>query len=179
MPVQLPDNSGGALFLAHWAALPGALDLPRETRVWVSGTKSWQRLAARGVWVEGCAENLGFEFLTTTLEAAALRLPPLNEWTVLTHRDAVSSWRDSGIGRTAASYELRKPQAGARLAGEVAAASHFFWGSPQQFERARPWLPDHAHHACGPGKTAAYLRARGVAAPALFPSRHAWQQWLA
>jgi hypothetical protein len=179
LSVRLPDSTGGALFLAHWAALPIGLSVSPETRVWVSGVESWKRLAARGVWVEGCAENLGFTFLKETLGAPALRLPPLDEWTVLTHRDAVPSWRDSGIGKTAASYELLQPRDGAAIAGAVAAASHFFWGSPQQFERARPWLPDYAHHACGPGKTAAYLQARGVAAPSLFPSRRAWQQWLA
>jgi hypothetical protein len=153
--------------------------VPPETRIWVSGVNSWKRIAARGFWVEGCGEHLGFEFLTRTLSAPALRLPSPDEWTVVTHRDAVASWRDRGIANAVAGYELLGPNGNAQIAQAVAAASHFFWGSPQQFDNARPWLPDGAHHACGPGKTAVHLKARGIKAPTIFPSRHDWHQWLA
>ena len=30
-----------------------------------------------------------------------------------------------------------------------------------------------------PGKTAVHLKARGIKAPTIFPSRHDWHQWLA
>jgi hypothetical protein len=179
LPLDLTGQPDSPLFLAHWAALPAHSESLAGRRIWVSGVNSWQQAAARGLWVEGCAENLGFEFLTRTLRAPALGLPDVHEWTVLTHRDALLGWQDRGIARVLASYELVEPDDQDAVAQAVASASHFFWGSPQQFDRAAPWLPARAHHACGSGKTAAHLQARGVESLTLFASRREWQQWLA
>src|SRR5262245_11672105 len=49
------------VFVAHSRALPAGVEADLEgRRVWTSGTASWWRLAERGVWVEGCAEGLGY-----------------------------------------------------------------------------------------------------------------------
>ena len=48
-----------AVFVAHADALTTAA-VPDTVRYWTSGPESWARLAARGIWVEGCADNLGF-----------------------------------------------------------------------------------------------------------------------
>jgi len=85
-----------AAFIAHRRALP---ELPAAAvnqcpHLWVSGTESWFALAARGVWVEGCAESLGFGALRATLASALLALPPLSEWLALTHEEAAAGWAE-------------------------------------------------------------------------------------
>ena len=84
-----------AVFVAHWTAAVDELE-KSLSRVWVSGVTSWHELAKRGIWVEGCAENLGFEHIVPTLTSKVLGLPPIADWTVLTRRGAEDSWRASG-----------------------------------------------------------------------------------
>ncbi len=182
---ELPPVALGrapAVFLAHWRALTPALRPARHARLWVSGIPSWQRLAARGLWVEGCADNLGFAAIAPTLASPVLRLPPLAAWTVLTRSDAVASWDGSGIGQVLATYEIGAPEDDAALAtirSQLGGATHFFWGSAAQFRALHDWLPPARHHACGPGKTYQALRAAGVANLQPFPSREEWRAWVA
>ena len=37
----------------------------KAKRVWAAGTKTWFELAKKGIWVEGCADAFGLEFLQT------------------------------------------------------------------------------------------------------------------
>ena len=55
-----------------------------SSRVWVSGVSSfWRKLASMGIWVEGCAENLGFDSVKNVLDEEVLQLPDFQRWTVL------------------------------------------------------------------------------------------------
>lgn len=174
-------GSPPAVFLAHWRALPPRARLPDTARVWVSGMKSWRALARRGIWVEGCADNLGFQAVLGTLRSPVLRLPPLADWTVLTREDATATWQSSGVGRVLATYDIAAPEDESALSAirhHVAGSTHFFWGSAAQYRALRDWLPANSHHACGPGKTFDALQADGVANLQAFPSRREWQAWL-
>ena len=165
-PLRTADiGAPPAVFLAHWRALVPGAALPPGCRVWVSGVDSWRRLARQGIWVEGCADNLGFDAVLPTLRSPVLRLPALGDWTVLTRVDAVATWSDSGIGRVLATYAMAAPEdetAPLRIREQVADATHFFWGSAAQYRALRDRLPAGSHHACGPGKTYQALHAAGV-----------------
>lgn len=183
LPVAVPVR--GAVFLAASHGATG-VDLPGEARLWVSGVGSWRELAARGLWVEGCTDNLGFATLGATLATGVLGLPGLAEWTVLTHVDAVPGWADSGVGTVRASYALRPPEdagagadagALAQVQAEAARATHFYWRSPEAFRALRDVIPADAHHACGAGKTLEALRAAGVDGVP-FPGHREWRAWL-
>lgn len=179
---RLDIAAAPAVFLAHWRALPPGLSLPPTARAWVSGVASWRRLAARGQWVEGCAENLGFAAIRSTLESPVLQLPALAAWTVLTRADAIASWQGSGVGRVLASYAIEEPTGETVLhdiGQQVSTATHFYWGSGSQYRALRQWLPEGAYHACGPGKTFQSLRSAGVTNLQVFPSREEWQTWVA
>lgn len=179
-PPALADTH--AVFVAHWRAVTPALRLPAAARIWASGVESWRRLARQGYWVEGCAENLGFAHIAPTLSSPVLRLPALDDWTVLTRADALQSWIGSGIGRVLPTYTLELPTETRTLdciRARVGAATHFFWGSAAQFRALRDWLPPNAHHACGPGKTYGALRAAGIGNLQPFPSRQEWRRWVA
>jgi hypothetical protein len=170
----------GAVFVAHWFAASDEMLAASRARIWTSGTTSWRRLAERGLWIEGCADNLGFADVVATLACGVLQLPRLDRWTALTRRGAEGSWHDSGIGNVIATYELAdgNPTDRDALRAEIARSTDFFWGSIEQFRDVETLLPPGARHACGAGKTARALVAAGVDAPLVFPSRAEWQTWL-
>ncbi len=180
-PIPLPASlaSARAIYVSHHrcATLQRAA-WPTAPRVWVSGTETWRRLAARGVWVEGCTDHLGFDALRETLDCRVLALPPLAEWAALTHEQAVDSWDDSGVGQVVAAYRRRPEALPTEFIEAVQEARQFFWSSPQQYQRLQHLVSADAQHAAGPGKTAQYLRNMGVQELQLFPSRQVWQQWL-
>ena len=167
-----------AAFIAHQRALPpplAAADVNRCPHLWVSGTGTWFALAARGIWIEGCAESLGFAALRDTLGEPLLALPPLGEWLALTNEESADGW-----GEVPALATYRHVAAAAGTASTDAgpgAATHAWWHSSQQFERWQSQLPAGLQHACGPGKTAAHLAAAGLAV-SVFPSARHWRSWL-
>ena len=168
-----------AVFIAYWHALQNQ-QLDPEVRLWTSGVESWRQLAARGFWVEGCGDHLGFEDIRSTLNCPVLGLQPLQDWTAITSKEAVSGWHDSGIGRVLATYEILPPVEGAALRAvkvEAAHATHCYWSNVEQFHALRAVLPEQAHHACGAGKTRKSLYAAGIDAQP-FPNGHEWQRWL-
>jgi hydroxymethylbilane synthase len=170
---RLPQTR--ALFVAHRRALPeGAPNLVNPaTHIWVPGLDSWQALAERGLWVEGCADALGFASLEPLLQEPLLQLPPLADWIVLTHAGAASGWSE---GQVIASYAYRDVP-GAQGA-PPAAATHLYWHSSAQFDRWRGRIGLQAQHGCGPGKTYQHLLRAGVQNLRMFPSAVQWREWL-
>ncbi|NBO93091.1 MAG: hydroxymethylbilane synthase, partial [Planctomycetia bacterium] len=88
LPTQGLPTSGRAVFVAHARAAEGA-ELS-QARVWTSGVPSWFKLAREGVWVEGCAENLGYISVASTIAEPVLDLP--TSWMILTHDRAHTGW---------------------------------------------------------------------------------------
>ncbi|HEX9139233.1 MAG TPA: hypothetical protein VF848_05555, partial [Steroidobacteraceae bacterium] len=184
-PIQVLPGAGeqcatalaaaGAAFITHRQALPempaAAVNVCRH--IWVPGTESWFALADRGAWVEGCAEGLGFATLASTLAEGVLALPAARQWLVLTHAAAAADWRGSKVLVT---YEHRA--SGSASGESPKLATHIYWHSTAQFERWRDSIGEPVHHACGPGKTAEYLRRMGVRTLQVFPSSGHWREWL-
>ena len=134
--------------------------------VWAGGWKTWQRLAQRGVWVNGCTDGLG-ESEAPLIETLAGK--PL-AWCKLTHADAAGLLTESRMP-TLATYRLRARETAPDLTGREA----FFWTSGSNFLRAlaqAPWVKDKVH-ACGPGHTQRVLEYAGIQ-PHIFLSRAAW-----
>lgn len=181
-------HSAPAYFVSHSRAVDScaASSLANSgARVWTSGVSSWFRLARQGIWVEGCAEGLGFESLRPQLAEGVLQLPRLGgDWCVLTHRDAAGEWGPGAemphlvltyeVGGSGAAYS-----ADARAA--LARAVHVFWSSASQFDALKQEAKSARTHACGPGRTAdriaGTLRAAGVDVR-VFPSAEEWKRWL-
>jgi hydroxymethylbilane synthase len=171
-PAAPEPQPGRAWFVSNDRALPESwLPAARSSRIWVPGASTWFKLAARGLWVEGCAEGLGFDALRSTLTEPVLCLPPLEQWTLLTHADAVAGW--SPLHATA-TYRLESTDETAGLEN----ATHVFWSSAKQYSLLRHRVAPGAHHACGPGRTAAELERQGVTPLSIFPSIREWQTWI-
>jgi hydroxymethylbilane synthase len=178
-PAALATGPRPAIFVAYWHAAE-YVALPLDARLWTSGPASWRQLAARGHWVEGCADTLGFAGIVPTLATPVLQLPALADWTAITYASAVAGWRDSGIGQVLATYELVPPSPGEALdalRADARQATHCYWSSIEQYRALADVLPAAAHHACGAGKTLASLHAAGAAAVP-FPGHREWRAWL-
>jgi hydroxymethylbilane synthase len=169
-------KSSQALFVAHRRALPTdvTVHVASATHVWVPGVETWQALAERGVWVEGCGEGLGFAALEPLLAQPLLQLPALDRWTVLTHAEAAADW---SRGDVIATYR-HKRSGEAQNEGPPSDATHVYWHSAAQFDRWRERLSARVHHACGNGKTSEHLRRAGVQTLRVFPQAALWRQWL-
>jgi hydroxymethylbilane synthase len=173
-----PVSARGAVFVAHSRAAESVVDW-EGARVWTSGVPSWERMAQKGIWVEGCAEGRGFAWIEPTLKQSVLQL---RDWCVLTHDQALSSWTAAGVHKALSTYSLSSAintaqQELAREALRSNGVTHIFWSSASQFELFRAEVPPAAHHACGPGKTSDRLKAWGLK-PDLFPNREEWLRWL-
>lgn len=183
--LPLADAREPAIFVAHARALRDPLRIAPAARVWTSGTASWFKLAQQGTWVEGCAEGLGFEFVKPTLGEGVLQLPAWGaQWAVFTHDRALEGW--SGA-RAVATYRVpdssraepsdRGAQSQADAIGALSTAYQVYWSSGSQWDELGKHARAGARHACGPGKTAAYLKSRGIV-PTVFPSAEEWRAWL-
>jgi hydroxymethylbilane synthase len=167
-------DSTAPVFVAHSRALPkhAAARLSRH-RVWTSGAPSWRRLARLGVWVEGCAEGLGYEWIASMLAEPVLGLPPLAQWQILSHAAAADHWP---AGEVIGTYRL--PEVSSQTIADPSAITHVYWASGTQFSQLWSHLPASVHHACGPGKTAQVIRSAGISNLTVFPSVHEWRRWL-
>ncbi len=132
------------LWIARADALPEGTR-PRDGQlVWAAGTRTWRRLASRGVWVNGCTEGLG-DAEAPRIEALAGRSAT---WLRLTHAG-------SDAPASLATYEVDH-----RLPPDLAARTHFFWTSASAFLAALEAVPAirSGWHASGPGRTARVIR---------------------
>ncbi len=180
VPVELQLSRNAPVFVAHSRALGVQFDAGFETeleksRIWTSGTASWFRLAEKGYWVEGCAEGLGFEELIPTLKEPVLRLGSLQQWTILTHSQALAEWQ-TREPTAIATYKINLSY-GKDAIDALKAATHVFWSSGSQFDELKEYLPLGVQVACGPGNTASKLREAGLK-PVIFPSIEEWKKWL-
>jgi hydroxymethylbilane synthase len=176
-------RDAAALFVSHRRALPegDSTLINSAAHVWVPGIDTWQALAERGVWVEGCGEGLGLAALEPLLAEPLLQLPAHDQWVVLTHAQAAAGWAGAGWGAAdvIATYRHGQRAAADDATGAPRAdATHVYWFSSAQFERWGGAVGAGAQHACGPGKTYEHLRRAGVQNLRLFPQPAHWRQWL-
>jgi hydroxymethylbilane synthase len=143
LDVPFPADADGL-----WIARADALHVgeqPREEQVvWGAGSRTWERLAERGVWVNGCADGLG----DAELPAVDLLAGRSIRWTKLTHAD-------SGDPDAVATYAVDQD-----FPEDFAGRTHFFWTSGSAFLKAVAKYPSirHGWHASGPGRTGRVIR---------------------
>jgi len=162
IPATISDKFS-ALWISKADALPGEGRTISSQIVWASGLRTWERLAQRDVWVNGCAESLGEQEDPRIDTLAGSEL----SWLKLTHTDGFA---DNGM-ETLATYRLVPKDHGADLEGR----KYFFWTSGSGFEQAlalNPWLAKMTHF-CGPGNTQRILEKRGMQ-PFVFLDHAQW-----
>ncbi len=139
LEVAAPPNQP-PLWVSRADALPTAWKIPPDQLIWTAGSRTWARLAARGVWVHGLAEGLG------DLEPADVDLLADRsiDWRRLSHAG-------SGDATAIATYDVEP-----FVPEDLGSRQQFFWSSGSQFLRAVARHPQilAAGHASGPGRTA-------------------------
>ncbi len=157
-------NSANAFYISRISAYRSVQGI-----IWTSGLETWKKLAAKNIWVNGCAESLG--------ESENPRLEFLSEaplkWVKLTHTGA-----DSEVMPSIATYELKMKL---DLPTEALQAENFFWMSPYQFDVITAKYPEliQRNHSCGVGQTFKGLQsrlARYGQKPYLFLNESQWRQ---
>lgn len=146
--VSQPEPNKG-LWVARAEAFPKEWEGQEFAAVWTSGLKSWRALAARGIWVNGCAESMGEQEdpRVTTICGGQV------EWVKLTHEGGYDDGRVAVLG----TYRLSPAEAPPSLAGKT----HFYWMSGSSFQRAQELYPEvmeKGYHGCGPGNTYRILK---------------------
>lgn len=138
-PVPVEQPQADAFRVARADAWPDTWSIDDRTVVWAAGSTTWRRLAARGLWVNGCADGLGDDEAPQVDALAGRTL----RWVSLTHDR-------SGRTDALATYHVDPV-----LPEDLPARSHFFWSSGDVFLRAVERWPSirHGWHASGPGRT--------------------------
>ncbi len=144
-----------------------------QKRVWAAGTKSWYELAHKGIWVEGCADGLGFEFLSSTFKSILINIAE-DAIQIVTNASSMLNWRAAGINAVG-TYDLRNSLS-PKIKDMVADADIIFWTSFQQYQLCKLFLKTNVQHVCPSGKTAKLLMAEGLQ-PIIFPSIKAFNDW--
>ena len=143
LDVTVPVDARG-WWIARADALPDDVSPGDGQIVWAAGTRTWRKLAARGVWVHGCSDALG-DAESPGIDSLCGRDVT---WRRLTH--STSSDPDAF-----ATYAVRT-----MLPDDLGDRTHFFWTSGSLFREAVSRHPAilGAWHASGPGRTSRIIR---------------------
>lgn len=163
------------VYVANYKAVfdPALIDVLKTKKVWAAGTRTWLQLAKQGIWVEGCADAFGLQWLQSIWQGPLVRIRK-EEVCVLTHQEAATNWSQKGwLAR--ASYALKKQYQPA-LEQAISEADVFFWTSAEQYRFYRNKIKPEMQHACPAGETAVQLKQEGLT-PVVFPHIKAFQQW--
>ena len=145
----------------------------RSKKVWAAGTKTWFELAKKGIWVEGCADAFGLEFLESAWQMPLINISK-KDIAVVTSREAAEIWESKGWNSygTYSTAEKNFPE----IAQQLKEADIIFWTSYRQYLQYSYVLKQNVIHVCPFGETARQFIAAGIQ-PVVFPNIKAFQQW--
>jgi hydroxymethylbilane synthase len=155
------------IFVAHHRTATDAkvLDILKSKSVWTSGTKTWFQLAQKGIWVNGCAEGFGFEYLNPVFEQPLFHTQK-TAILILTNEGAEAHWQPKY--QTASSYRLI-PNLTESVSAAIQSADAVFWTNFEQYNISKHLLKPDVIHACAAGKTAELFVNQGIT-PIIFPN---------
>lgn len=128
--------------------------IDRET-VWCAGTRSWQKLAQAGLWVNGSSDQFGEKHLLNFYQSALLQLLHGSQFqknlAVLTNENAPITF-----GKKITCYKRLMKDISEQKKQELLDCNHFYWMSFSQYQAYCEALPElkSKKHYCGLGKSA-------------------------
>lgn len=120
--------------------------------IWAAGTKTAEKIASEGFWVNGTSDSLGTEDLIEFKNSQLLKFfhSTENNWIVLTHAESKSD-----LGEVIGCYERSQASVSFEWLEKLKQAEACYWTSYPQYEayiKEFPFLKN-THHFCGLGKT--------------------------
>ena len=134
---------------------------------------TWFELANLGIWVEGCADAFGLEFLEGPWQMPLLKIDKDNVM-LITNEESVRVWNNKGW-KAQATYSL-EDKTDVSIEGKIKQADIIFWTSMRQYEQYKHAIKENVVHSCPYGETALQLKAAGLRT-VVFPNIKAFQQW--
>jgi hydroxymethylbilane synthase len=162
-------------YIANYKAVwrPKLVEQLQAKKVWAAGTKTWFELAKKGIWVEGCADAFGLEFLQGPWQMPLFNIAK-EEVAVITNKQSADVWQAKGWNAYG-TYNLVEENS-PLIEDGIKNAGIIFWTSYRQYLQYKEVVSKDTVHTCPYGETAEQLRAAGVE-PVVFPNIKAFQQW--
>ncbi len=170
LPYQL--TQAPIVYIANYKALH-SLNNWQDKTVWASGSKTWLEAAKKGIWVTGCADAFGLEYLERIWGLPLHRIDK-KEVQLLTNNSGAELWQQKGWDALAC-YQLEE-QENKELQDAVGKAEIFFWTSIQQYKAVEKYIQPNAVHYCPYGETAQQFKNMGIAVTVL-PNIKAFKIW--
>ncbi len=163
------------VYVANYKAVKAAslVNQLQTKEVWAAGTKTWYELAKQNIWVTGCADAFGLEFLEKAWQMPLLNINK-DAVCIVTGKQAVSNWQNKGweaIGTYVFSAKEDRD-----IEEAIKQATAFFWTSFHQYNQYKKLIQQNALHLCPSGETAILLREAGIH-PIVFPNIKSFLQW--
>lgn len=163
------------VYIANYKAVEqkGIIEQLKSKKVWAAGSKTWLELAKKGIWVEGCADAFGLEFLQTAWQMPLLSISK-NHIAIVTSSEAASVWKAKGWKTYSTYKQLEKHSA--EIENQIREADIIFWTTFRQYRQYKYAVKEKVIHLCSYGETAEQLKAAGIN-PVVFPNIKSFQQW--
>jgi hydroxymethylbilane synthase len=171
------DNAAKLYFISSHKAVHSTsiTEKIQQKKVWAAGTRTWYELAKKGIWVEGCADGLGFDFILPILQSPLINISK-KDIQLITNNQSKIHWLEDGVN-VAGTYALIT-QLPEEIKSIITGADVIFWTSFQQYQICSSFIKANVQHVCPSGKTAKLLMAAGIQ-PIIFPTIKAFIDWRA
>lgn len=145
----------------------------QQKRVWAAGTKTWFEMAQKCIWVEGCADAFGLEFLITPWQMPLISIPK-EDAIIITNEQSAISWQVKGWNACGTYSTTEKAIPG--VEEQIKEADIIFWTSFRQYAQYKNIVKENVIHSCPYGETVEQFKKAGID-PVIFPNIKAFQQW--
>jgi hydroxymethylbilane synthase len=166
---------GNFIFVANHKSVhsPALIKILQSKKVWAAGSRTWKELAKKGIWVEGCADGLGLDFIQPLLFSSYVNTNK-SEVTILTNQASYARWADEGWKATYTYQAIAKPSK--EIIEQVRKADIVLWTSYEQYLSLKEHVKQNAVHCSLYGKTCDLLKEDNLN-PIVFPGIKAFQVW--
>lgn len=163
------------IFVANHKAIHSSelIKTLQSKKIWVAGSRTWKELAKKGIWVEGCADGLGLDFVQPVLFSPYVNAQK-SDVTILTSQSGGERWADEGW-KTICTYQATANPS-PEIIKEVSMADIILWTSYEQYLSLKEYVKNEVVHCSLYGKTSDLLKEDNLN-PIIFPGIKAFQVW--
>jgi len=165
-------SQSSALYIASKNPLQQSKIL-KAKRIWVANTTDWFNLAKQGVWVEGSSENLGIEFIKSTLASPLVNIKTA-EISILSDDLNAAYWKQ--LGFDVVIYCKSSSKVSTEVKNELAKADFIYWTNFWEYQLYKEVLKKNVVHGCAPDETFDHFVEVGIK-PIVFPGLKAFEVW--